>query len=146
MADEAYKTPAEQLEELSDILISSIIRTGDLSIDNRQYLFGQFNPSVFKDENYIIYTIFYNFKDKHISPDESFIKLYLMRNTKLLKDSAKYINLTEFQDLDDNPYVAYAAAVLKKFTRLLTLDPISKDEMRLEVERYKQELIEQEEK
>lgn len=139
MADEAYKTPAEQLEELSDTLISSIIRTDDLSLENRQYLFGQFSPSVFKDENYIIYTIFYNFKDKHISPDESFIKLYLMRNTKLIKDSAKYINLTEFQDLDDNPLVAYAAAVLKKFTRLLTLEPISKDEVRLEVERYKQE-------
>jgi archaellum biogenesis ATPase FlaH len=41
--------------------------------------------------------------------------------------------------LDENPYVAYVAAVLKKFTRLLTLDILSKDDLILTVEKYKQE-------
>lgn len=62
MADEVFKTPEERLGELSDRIISSVIGTDDLSLANRQYLYGQFYPSILKNENYIIYLVFYNFK------------------------------------------------------------------------------------
>lgn len=139
MAEEVYKTPEERLEELSDNIIMSVIKPDDVSKASRQYLYGQFTPSVFRNENYIIYQVFYSFKDKCITPDEDFIKMYLTRNTKLIEDSREYINISEFVDLDENPNIAYIAAVLKKFTRLLTLDGVAGDEFNLLLEKYKQE-------
>lgn len=139
MADEVFKTPEERLEELSDNIITSIIKGDDTSKLNRQYLFGQFTPNVFRNENYIIYLILYSFKDKGITPDEDFIKMYLTRNTKIIDNSKEYINITEFNDLDENPNIAYISAVLKKFTRLLTLDGVAQDDFNLLIEKYKQE-------
>lgn len=139
MADEVYKTPEERLGEISDILIQSIIRGDELSKKNRQYLFGQVSPKVFKDENYIIFNVFYSFKDKGITPDEPFMKMYLTRNMKVIKDSYEFCDLTAFKDLDENPLIAYVSAVVKQFVRLLQLEPIEYDEFKLTVEKYKQE-------
>lgn len=139
MADEVYLTPEERLQNLSDLLIQSIIRTDDMSKENRRFLFGQVPPKVFKNENYIIYSVFYNFKDKGITPDEDFMRMYLLRNSKFIKDGSEYIDLQAYADLDDNIYVAYTSMVLKQFTRLLTLEPIDKEEFKLTLEKYKQE-------
>ena len=59
MADEVFKTPEERLTELSDSILASVIQSDDLSKENRQYLYGQFSPNVFTNENYIIYSVFY---------------------------------------------------------------------------------------
>jgi hypothetical protein len=139
MADAVYKTPEERLDELSDNIVASIIKSDDNSKACRQHLFGQFTPSVFRNENYIIYSVFYNFKDRGFTPDEDFIKMFLTRNTKIIDDSKEFINITEFKDLDENPNIAYISAVLKKFTRLLTLDRASYDDFNLMIEKYKQE-------
>ena len=139
MADEVYLTPEERLKSLSDILIQSIIKADDLSKDNRQFLFGQVSTKVFKDENYIIFSVLNNFKDKGITPDEDFLRMYLLRNSKLIKDSAEYIDMQAYADLDENLYVAYTSAVLKQFNRLLTLETVSQEEFRLTLEKYKQE-------
>ena len=139
MADEVYLTPEERLKELSDLLIQSIIRGDDLSKSNRQFLFGQVSPKIFKDENFVIFNTFYTFKDRGITPDAEFIKMYLLRNTKSMKDNAEYINLQEFADLDDNVYTAYTSAVLKQFNRLLTLEPQNTEEFKLTIEKYKSE-------
>ena len=139
MADEVFLTPEERLAELSDLLIQSIIKTDDLSKANRQFLFGQVSPKVFKNENFVIFNVFYMFKDRGITPDADFLKMHLMRNTKMLKDSLEYINLQEFSDLDENPYVAYTSAVIKQYNRLMTLDVISSEDFRLTLEKYKSE-------
>lgn len=139
MADEVFKTPEERLGELSDRIIASIIQTDDLSLSNRQYLYGQFYPSILKNENYIIYTVFYNFKGRGITPDADFLKMYLMRNIKMLRESYQFINLTEFKDLDEDPCIAYIAAVLKHFGRLLGMEPLDKASFMLDVEKYRQE-------
>ena len=87
MAEEVFLTPEERLAELSDQLISSSIGSDELSKSNRQLLFGQISPKVFKNENYIIFQVLYNFKDRGITPDEDFIKMYLLRNKKMIKES-----------------------------------------------------------
>ena len=51
MADEVTLLPEERLEQLSDSLITSMIRDDELALKNRQILFGQLPPKVFKDEN-----------------------------------------------------------------------------------------------
>lgn len=137
MADEVFITPEERLAELSDIIVQSVIRSDEVSVQNRKFLFGQLAPIVFRNENYIIIRTLYNFKDRSITPDESFIKMYLTRNLKIFEDGKAYINMNEFSDLDENPYVAYTSAVLKQFTRLFGLDPVDYEEFQLTIERYK---------
>ena len=139
MAEEVFLTPEERLAEYSNILIQSIIKTDDTSLNNRRFLFGQVSPKVFKDENYIIYSVFYSFKDKGITPDEDFLKMYLLRNTKMIKESSEYIDLKAYADLDEDPNTAYIVAVSKHFVRLQGLDIASPDDFRLTLEKYKTE-------
>ena len=139
MADEVLKTPEERLQELSDVLISSVIRGDALSKANRQTLFGQISAKVFRDENYIIYSVFESFRDKGITPDEAFLKMYLMHNMKMIKDNQEYIEINQYADLDENPIIGYISAVLKQFVRLLQIEPTNGDEFRLYLEKYKSE-------
>lgn len=132
-------TPEENLSVLSDNLICSVIGSDDVAKDLRSILFGQLNEQVFRDENYVIYSVLYNFKDKGITPDTEFLKMYLMRNQKFLKESQQFINLTEFADLDENPIIGYISAVIKQFVRLQGVPTLSKDTFRLSIEKYKQE-------
>lgn len=139
MSESVYLTPEERMNKFSDSLIQSIIKSDEASIRNRKYLFGQVSASIFRNENYILFLTFYNFKGGDITPDEDFLKIYLTRNTKMFKDASEYINLTEFKDLDDDPYLAYASAVLKQFNRLSTLDVLSYEDFKLTLEKYKLE-------
>lgn len=139
MAEETqtYLTPEEQLSTLSDTILSSVIQGDEVSKENRRFLFGQVSNKVFKNENFVIYTVFENFKDKGITPTADFLKMYLMRNLKFLKESQAYIDLNAFADLDENPAIGYVIATLKQFVRLQGMTPIGIEEFRLALEQYK---------
>lgn len=139
MKDDATLLPEERLALLSDEIIQSIIKRDEVSSTNRRYLFQQLSPDLFRDENYIIYKVFYNFKDRDVVPDSSFLKIHLTHNTKLFSQGSKFINLSEFQEDDDNPYVAYAGAVIKKFDRLVQAPPASFEDFKLDVEKYRED-------
>lgn len=139
MADEIYLTPEERLTQLSDSLLSNIIRDDEESKIKRQLLFGQFTPKVFRDEYHIIYKVFYNFREKMITPDVEFLEMYLIRNEHVVLDSKQFIDLGAYSDLDENEVVAYTMATLKTFTRLLTLEPTSVDDFSLLLEKYRLE-------
>ena len=143
MAEEekVYLTPEEQLSQLSDLLISSIIKKDEISIENRRFLFGQVSNRVFKNENYIIYSVFENFKEKGITPTADFIKMYLMRNLKFIKESQAYIDINAYADLDENPLIGYIIATLKQFVRLQGLEPLGVEDFKLTLEKYKTEYI-----
>ena len=139
MAEEVYLTAEERLSSISDKLIQSIINSDELSLKNRQFLFGQVSTKVFKNENNIIFGVLYNFKDRGITPDEDFMKMYLLRNTKFIKDNQAYIDIDAYKDLDENPLTGYAIATVNQFVRLKQLDPLNYDKFKLTVEKYKQE-------
>ena len=139
MAEELVLTAEESLNLLSDELVKSIIKTDDVSLQNRKYLFGNLAPEVFRNENYVIVHTFYNFKDKGITPDEAFIKMYLMRNIKFIIKSKEYIDLQSYKDLDEDINIAYVSAVLKQYTRLMQLQPVGYEEFKLDIEKYKSE-------
>ena len=139
MADSTTLTPEESLQQLSDILVSSVLGKDDLSKQNRQLLFGQLSAKVFRDENYVIISVFDAFKDKGITPDESFIKMYLMRNMNFIKRSSEYLDVNAYADLDENPIVGYISAVLKQYIRLKNAEQISHEEYRSVLEKYKLE-------
>lgn len=137
MADEVFLTPEEKLAELSDSLICSSVNADDLSKSNRQLLFGQISTKVFRNENYVIFQVLYNFKDKGITPEEDFIRMYLLRNKKMIKEAQSYIDINAYKDLDEDPIVGYISAVLKQFTRLRGMNTLSSDDFKLVLEKYK---------
>ena len=141
MADEqVVQTPEERLKELSDQLICSVIGSDDMSISLRRLLFGKVSPKVFRDENFILASVLFNFKDRMITPDTAFLKLYLTRNQKVIKDNTAFIDLDAYSDLDENPILGYASAVIKQFERLLSVGvPLNTDEFELTLEKYKTE-------
>lgn len=72
MADEVYLTPEERLAQLGDRIMASVIRKDANARTNRAVLFSTFNPKIFRDENYVIFKVFYSFRDRGVTPDEDF--------------------------------------------------------------------------
>lgn len=139
MVDEVYLTPEEKLSQLSDTLIGAIL-SKDVSAKEFKYtLFSQLTPVVFKNENHIIYKVLYNFKDRGFTPDEEFIRMYLLRNDSVILDSKEYLDMNAYSDLDENPVTAYVIAVLKQFTRLKQNPVLTSDEFNLAFEKFKLE-------
>lgn len=137
MAEEVYLTPEERLKDLSDALISSIIKSDEDSLEKRRYLLGQLPVRVFKDENYVIYYVLHQFRDKGITPDAEFLKLYLLRNVRFLKESQSFIDLTAYADDDENPCIGYIGGVIKHFKRLLGVDAEDLSTFKLQIEKYR---------
>ena len=137
MQNDAMLLPEERVAGLSDELVQSIIKSDEISLQNRKYLFGQLPLSVFRNENYVICYVFYSFKDRNITPDSAFLQIYLQRNAKVFDD--RYVNLSEFESLDEDPAVARVGTVLKQFNRLSTLKVLPHDEFRLTLEKYRTE-------
>lgn len=135
MAEEVTLTPEERLAELSNVLIQGALNNAEC----RHLLFSQMNTKVFKDENYIIYSVLYNFKDRGIVPDYDFMKMYLMRNTKMIKESSGHIDINAYSDLDENPLMGYVVGVLKHFGRISQPKDIDLQDYKLSVEKYKVE-------
>ena len=65
--------------------------------------------------------------------------MYLLRNTKLLRDAQGNIDLASHANEDEDKYVAYVGAVIKQYVRLFQLEPLDKDDFRLTIEKYKTE-------
>lgn len=139
MSNEALLTPEERLQELSDSLMGNVLCDDEASLEKRRYLFGQLPVRAFRDENYIIYRVLFNFKDKGITPDAEFLKMYLVRNTRMLKESAEFIDLSAYSDLDENHYIGYVSAVIKQYTRLRGLQKTDIGQFKLDIEKYKTE-------
>ena len=121
MEETTLLTTEERVKESADRLISSILRADEVSLQNRSLLFGRLDENVFKDENYILYLIFYKQKDASVTPNEKFIKLYLTRNLKTLSKNSTHINLEDYADLDSDSSIEsnYIAGVLKHYDDLM---------------------------
>ena len=135
--EELFLTPDEQLQHFSDRLIGSIIKTDSVAFLNRQYLFGQLEPSYFRDENHILYKVLYKLKEQGVVPDKEFLELHFLLSEKTITDSKELINMNAFAGIDENPVVSYASAVLKQHTRLLQEDQVDVETYKLIVEKYK---------
>ena len=134
-------TPEELLRVYSDKIIATIIKNTETAKKNRTYIFGDFMPEMFKDENYLIYYMLYRMRDLNIAPDKEFLEIYLMNNTKVLKDAHEKINLSAFTTEDIDEYTSYIGATCKQFVRLQGMGEMLKDDLKLTMEKYKSTLI-----
>lgn len=131
-------TQEEKMRYFSDIVISAIV--GNKSI--RQYAIGKLvsstNPRLFRDENYIIFSVIFNYRDriKNIRIDSEFLSLYLDNNRKLVEKSTGYIDIHSYGEVDGSEALGYISGVVKHFNRLCGMKDMTEAEFDLNFEKY----------
>ncbi|MGV3076420.1 DnaB-like helicase C-terminal domain-containing protein [Clostridium baratii] len=136
--NEDILTQEEKMRYFSDKVISAIV--GDKSI--RQYAIGKLvsstNPKLFRDENYILFSVIYNYRDrvKNIRIDSEFLSLYLDNNRKLVEKASGYIDIHAYGEVDGSEALGYISGVVKHFNRLCGMSDMSEAEFDLHFEKY----------
>lgn len=131
-------TQEEKMRYFSDKVISAIV--GDKSI--RRYAIGKLlsstNPRLFRDENFIIFSVIYNYRDriKNITIDTEFLSLYLDNNRKLIEKSSGYIDIHAYGEVEGSEALGYISGVIKHFNRLSGMSDMSEAEFDLNFEKY----------
>lgn len=136
--EEDMFSPEERLRSFSDSIISNCIGNREISKYALDKLFSLANPNIFKDENYIIFTVLYQFRGKirDINIDEEFIRLFLNRNRQILQRSKGYIDINAYGEVDGSVELGYIGGVIKHFRRLLTLPDLTNVEFNTFFEKY----------
>ena len=136
--DYGVLSPEQRLKGFGDILLASALGSSDVAIKNRHFLFGNARIELFRDENYIIYSLLYNFKDRNITIDEEFVKLSLMRQQSLIEDAsnARKIDINAYGEVDDSVTLGYIGGVMKYFSNLMKDEKVAPDEFQLVFEKY----------
>ena len=104
MSEDTVLTPEQRLKGFGDILLAGALGSSETAIKNRQFLFGHARMELFRDENYVIYSLLYKFKDRNITIDEEFVKLSLMRQQSLIEEASdlRKIDINAYGDVDDS--------------------------------------------
>ena len=131
-------SPEQRMKGFGDILLASALGSSEVAIKNRHFLFGNARIELFRDENYIIYSLLYNFKDRNITIDEEFVKLSLMRQQSLIEDAsnARKIDINAYGEVDDSVTLGYIGGVMKYFSNLMKDEKVTPDEFQLVFEKY----------
>ena len=131
-------TQEEKMRYFSDKVISAIV--GDKYI--RQYAIGRLvsstNPKLFRDENYVIFSVLYNYREriKNINIDSEFLSLYLDNNRKLVEKASGFIDIHAYGEVDGSEALGYISGVIKHFNRLSNMPDMSEAEFDLNFEKY----------
>ena len=137
-ANDDVLSQEEKLRYFADKVVSALV--GGKSIS--KYAIGKLisitNPRLFRDENYIIFSIMYNYRDriKNITIDSEFVSLYLDVNRKLIEDSKGYIDIHAYGEIDGSEVVGYISGVIKHFNRLCSMPDMSVEDFNLVFEKY----------
>lgn len=131
-------SPEQRMKGFGDILLASALGSSEVAIKNRHFLFGNARIELFRDENYIIYSFLYNFKDRNITIDEEFVKLSLMRQQSLIEDASndRKIDINAYGEVDDSVTLGYIGGVMKYFSNLMKDEKVAPDEFQLVFEKY----------
>lgn len=131
-------TPEERLRVFSDRLLSCCIGDKDIVPYAIQKLLTVANPRLFRDENYIIYSVMYAYRSKlkRLRIDEEFLRLFLNRNRGLLQKSKGYIDIGAYGEIDGSLELGYIGGVIKHFVRLRGMEEISIEDFETCFEKY----------
>ncbi len=94
-------TPEERLRIFSDRLLSSCIGNKEIKGYALDRLFSVASPQLFRDENYVLFSVLfaYRSKIKRINIDSEFLKLFLNRNRGMLQKSKGYIDINAYGEV-----------------------------------------------
>lgn len=131
-------TQEEKLHYFADKLLSSVIGGKSVSKYAMSRLISSTSPKLFRDENHIIFSILYHYRERvsRLKIDKEFVNLYLENNMKILDESQGYIDITSHGKVDGSDELGYIAGVMKHFERLQKMPSISEEEFELLFEKY----------
>lgn len=113
---ELQTAPTENKSRIEDTIFASLFKEDEGSHRRKQELLTTFNNTqVFDNEYYVFFTLVKDFS--RVSPNKDFLRLFLQTNRASFQRSP-YINLTEFQNGDTDPYVEFVNSVLDTFEML----------------------------
>lgn len=130
--NEDILTPEEELMELSDAILSIVYKKEN--VEQRVNLLMQFQPEMFRDENFILYKLLKTIWVKPQSvPDRRFIELYFSNNDLIILKNREYLDIAS---LDDDTLLEYKKRVLAKYDKLTRMQ-VDKEDLDLYIEKYK---------
>lgn len=137
-SDDDIYSSEERLRLFSDGILSACVGNKEIREYAIQRLLSIAKPELFRDENYIIYSVLYAYRTKlrKISIDEEFLKLFLNRNRNLITKSKGYIDIGAYGDIDGSVELGYIGGVIKHFIRLCGMEEISVSDFELNLEKY----------
>lgn len=121
-------SPEERIRLFADQILASCV-SGDEEL--RQYAINKLmscgNPRLFRDENYILFTVLFTYRSKLrvLRIDEEFLRLFLNRNRGLISRSKEFIDINAYGEVDGSVELGYIGGVVKHFTRLKGMPEIS---------------------
>lgn len=128
----------ERLRIFSDNILSSCIGEKGINTYAIQRLLAIAKPALFRDENYVIYSVLYSYRSKlkRFTLDEEFLRLFLNRNRGMLNKSKQYIDINAYGEIDGSVELGYIGGVVKHFTRLCGMEEITVDQFEQNIEKY----------
>lgn len=137
-SDDDVLTSSEKLRVYSDQIISAMVGKKSINTYALGKLLSITNPRLFRDENYIIFQVLYNYRDKvrRINIDDEFLQLYLYRNRNILEKAKSYIDIHAYGEVDGQEDLGYISGVVKHFNRLCGMDDMTQEEFDLCFEKY----------
>lgn len=128
----------ERLRYFANKIMSCMIGKKEIRKYALSKLLSVASPRIFRDENYILFSVLYEFRDRvaRLNIDSEFIRLFLNRNRKLLTKSRGYIDLNAYGDVEGSAEVAYIGGVVKHFNRLNEMEDMSEEEFETVFEKY----------
>lgn len=136
--DSDIYSPEERLRMFSDTVLSSCVGGKDINSYAVQRLLSSVKPAIFRDENYIIYSVLYAYRSKlrRLVIDEEFLRLFLNRNRGMIIKSKQYIDINAYGEVDGSVELGYIGGVVKHFKRLCGMEELSESEFELSFEKY----------
>lgn len=130
--------PEERLRIFSDRLLSSCIGNKEIKGYALDRLFSVASPQLFRDENYVLFSVLfaYRSKIKRINIDSEFLKLFLNRNRGMLQKSKGYIDINAYGEVDGSVELGYIGGVIKHFNRLSNMEETSIEDFETCFEKY----------
>ena len=128
----------EKLRVFSDTVISALIGSKGIRQHALNRLMMCATPRLFRDENYIIFSVLYTFRDKirHIKIDSEFIRMFLVRNRGMIVKAKNYIDLHSYEEVDGSQELGYISGVVKYFKRLEVMEDMSETDFNTAYEKY----------
>lgn len=134
-----FSSDEDRLNSLGDKIIASLISSNaELRRFAQGRLMTSVSPMLFRNENHIIFSVLFNYRDKlkSINIDDEFISMYLNRNRGIITKAKNFINYQDYEEVDGSWELGYIVGVLKKFNLLEKEEPISIDDFNLFYEKY----------
>ena len=131
-------SPEERLRMLSDSVLSACVGGKEISTYAVSRLISVAKPSLFRDEDYVIYSVLYAYRSKlkRIVIDSEFLRLFLNRNRGMIMKAKQYIDINAYGEVDGSVELGYIGGVLKHFNRLCAMPELSVGEFELAFEKY----------